>query len=203
MNILNIDINKIDNLFKQNMTINGEVNKRYYHSLGVAKMMVELNKHYSMGFDESYVYLAGLLHDCAKLINKEDLKKIIINELNLPDTDEVLKYPPIWHAFCGKYVVESVYNIDDENIKSAIFYHSTGKPEMNMLEKMLFVSDFIEEGRIGSYFEEARKVCFKDLDKGVLYVLNCVLEYLKENNFGIYNLTYETYKYYSKLVENK
>lgn len=201
MNIKDINIEKINDLLKQNMTLDGIVNKRYYHSVGVAEMMVKLNKHYNLGFDDSYVYLAGLLHDCAKLISKDKLKNIIIEDLKLPDASDVLLYPSIWHAFCGKIVVEKVYNIDDALIKDAIFYHSTGRPDMNKLEQLLFISDFIEFGRVGSYFEEARKLSFINLDKATLYILENVISYLKENNYGIYNLTLSTYEYYLKLVK--
>ena len=181
---------------QESMTTNGEIHKRYYHSLEVANIALKLNEHLNLKLDETIVYLASILHDCAKLYSKDKLWDILVEFKDILNLESIKNYPSIWHSFAGKKVAKDFYNINDENILSAIFYHTTGKPNMTTLEKLIFVSDYIEESRTGDYVLVARKACFRDLDYGVYIVLKQMIEYLNSNNYDICSLTLDAFNYY-------
>jgi predicted HD superfamily hydrolase involved in NAD metabolism len=183
---------------QESMTNNGEIHKRYYHSLEVANIALKLNEHLNLKLDETIVYLASILHDCAKLYSKDKLWDILVEFKDILNLESIKNYPSIWHSFAGKKVAKDYYNINDENILSAIFYHTTGKPNMTTLEKLIFVSDYIEESRTGDYVLVARKACFKNLNYGVYIVLKQMIEYLNSNNYDICSLTLDAFNYYKE-----
>lgn len=183
---------------QESMTTNGEIHKRYYHSLEVANIALKLNEHLNLKLDETIVYLASILHDCAKLYSKDKLWDILVEFKDILNLESIKNYPSIWHSFAGKKVAKDFYNINDENILSAIFYHTTGKPNMTTLEKLIFVSDYIEESRTGDYVLVARKACFKNLNYGVYIVLKQMIEYLNSNNYDICSLTLDAFNYYKE-----
>ena len=183
---------------QESMTTNGEIHKRYYHSLEVANIALKLNEHLNLKLDETVVYLASILHDCAKLYSKDKLWDILVEFKDILNLESIKNYPSIWHSFAGKKVAKDFYNINDENILSAIFYHTTGKPNMTTLEKLIFVSDYIEESRTGDYVLVARKACFKNLNYGVYIVLKQMIEYLNSNNYDICSLTLDAFNYYKE-----
>lgn len=186
------------NKLQTNMTIEGEVHKRFYHSLEVAKMALKLNDHLRLNLDENKVYLAGILHDCAKLYEKGLLWNILLTISDKVNLSSVKEYPQVWHSFAGSVIAKDVYGIDDEEILSAIFYHTTGNSNMTTLEKLIFVSDYIEESRTGDWVLSARKACFKGLDYGVEVVLRQMIEYLNSNDASICNLTLQAYNFYNR-----
>ena len=198
-----MNIEELKKQLKDNMTINGVVNERFIHSLGVAEKAVEMNKKLNLGLDEEQVYIAGLLHDAAKLYSKEEQWQIIIkNDTNL-DLDDVKTSPPIWHSFAGKYVARDIYHIDDEEILSAIYYHTTGKGNMTTLEKLIFTSDFAEERtRVGDIFDYVRSEFNKSLDRGVLACLSSTINYLNSKKQHIFYLTKEAYDFYKERINN-
>lgn len=196
-----MDIKALDNLLKKNMTIDGILNERYIHSLGVAEMAIKLNKIHNLGLDEEKLYVAGLLHDCAKLLPKDELEKIMKDLFDPVEVVEVLKSPAIWHSFAGYVVANTTYGITDPIILNAIYYHSTGKPKMNLYEQIIFVSDYIEERtRLDDYFKQARLISFKSLDEGTYFMLKNTIEFIKNKKRDVYHLTFDAYKYYEKEV---
>lgn len=192
--------NKYDYLkeqLKKSMTIDGVVQKRYYHSLEVAKKALELNERLCLGLDSDKVYLAGLLHDAAKLKSDEFLWEIIKKEFP-NELDKFKDSKPIWHSLAGPFVVKTEYGINDEEILSAICYHSTGKANMSTLDKVLFVADYIEDTRGGNYTKEAVDASFISLDKALKIILNQKVDFLRKSGKIICELTFEALKYYSE-----
>ncbi len=182
---------------KSSMTIDGVVQKRYYHSLEVAKKALEINERLNLGLDNEKVYLTGLLHDAAKLKDEKLLLEIIQEEFpNL--VDQVLDSKPIWHSLAGPRIVKEEYKIFDEEILSAICYHSTGKPNMSVLDKVLFVADYIEDSRGGSWTKEATSASYESLDKAVKIILNQKVDFLRKSGRIICELTFDALKYYSE-----
>ena len=180
---------------KESMTINGVVQKRYYHSLEVAKKALELNERLNLGLNPDKVYLAGLLHDAAKLKSDEYLWSII--EKDFPnDLDKFRNSKPIWHSLAGPFVVKNEYQIDDEEILSAICYHSTGKVNMSTLDKVLFVADYIEDTRSKDYTKDAISASFVSLDKAVKIILIQKVDFLEKSGKIICELTLDALKYY-------
>lgn len=171
--------------------------KRYEHTLGVAYTCAALAMRY--GEDIQKAQLAGLLHDCAKCMDNE--KKLhICKKHNIEITSAEYNNPFLLHAKVGGYLARTKYEIEDEDILNAIVYHTTGRPEMSLLEKIVYVADYIEPGRDhASNLNDVRRLCFQDLDQGLLQILEDTLVHLKESKKEIDPMTRETYDYYRGL----
>ena len=130
--------------------------ERYNHTLGTADCALKLAKKY--GLDEKKAYLAGLLHDCAKCKSNDELLKIIKQELKNIDEGELQNYKTL-HAPVGEYFARTMYNIDDSEILNAIRYHTIGRVNMSLFEKIIFLADKIEENtRDKKYSEEIWRI---------------------------------------------
>ncbi len=185
------DIAKIKKSMEKNLD-----DKRYEHTIGVAYTAASMAMRY--GIDMESAFLAGLLHDCAKNISDE--KKISICEKNnIPITDAEFKNPSLLHAKVGSFLALEEYHIKDMDILNAIRNHTTGRADMSILEKIIFIADYIEPGRKQApHLEEIRKLAFTDLDKALICILEDTLVYLKKSNKFIDDTTRETYDYYCK-----
>ena len=191
---------EIKKKLKDSMTINGVVQKRYYHSLEVAKKALELNESLNLGLDSGKVYLAGLLHDAAKLKSDDCLWNIILKEF--PHlVDQVKDTKTIWHSLAGPYIVKKEYGIFDEEILSAICYHTTGKENMSTLDKVIFVADYIEDTRDNSYTKEAKDASKISLDRAVKIILNQKVDFLRKSGRIICELTFKALNYYLEYGE--
>jgi len=113
--------------------------ERLLHSLGSAQCAVELAEKF--GLDEKKAYVAGLLHDCAKCLDEEHMLKIA-EEINL-DKEEFVNYK-VLHAPVSAYVAQAEFGITDEEILSSIRWHTLGKKDMTLFEKIIFLADKIE-----------------------------------------------------------
>ena len=135
---------------------------RFEHSEGVMYTAAALAMRY--GEDLEKAQIAGILHDCAKCM--PDSKKLKICEKNHIEITEAEKMSPfLLHAKVGAYIAKAKYDIEDTEILDAIACHTTGKPAMTLLEKIIYISDYIEPMRNkASNLEEVRKMAFVDLD---------------------------------------
>jgi len=168
--------------------------KRYVHSIGVEYTAAALAM--AHGEDVNRARLAGLLHDCAKgYSNEEKLKKSL--KFGLPVNDVERENPDLLHAKLGAYYAKNKYGVTDPGVLSAITYHTTGHPDMSLLDKIIFVADYIEPNR-KMIFEltEIRKEAFSDLDKAVVHILKNTLEYLDGKHVVIDEMTEKTYRFY-------
>lgn len=177
-------------------------NPRYKHSMGVVKMALKLNEYYHLGVDEEKIKLAGISHDITKNISNEENLELLKKEYHEKLDPELLNAPQIWHAITGMITVRDKYHINDLEILNAIFYHTTGKPNMTNLEKLIFLSDFIEETRVGTQFEMVREIAFKNMDEAIVAMYENEFSYITSKNQTIYHLSLEAYNYYKKEVEN-
>lgn len=170
--------------------------KRYEHTQGVAYTSAALAMRY--GEDVKKAELAGLLHDCAKCMDNE--KKIHIckkNDISISDAE--YRNPFLLHAKVGGYLTKTKYKIDDEDIINAVLYHTTGRPGMSLLEKIVYIADYIEPGREHiSNLDEVRNLCFRDLDEALLRILEDCLIHLKESKKEIDPMTQMTYEFYKR-----
>lgn len=170
--------------------------KRYEHTLGVAYTAACMAMRY--GCDTNKAYLAGLLHDCAKCMTHEE-RLNYCKKHKLEVTSYEKQNPALLHAKVGAELVKRKYDINDEEIISAVRYHTTGKPEMTLLEKIIFVADYLEPHR--SEAEDlpiVREMVFMDLDKTLRTILKDTLEYLNGLDKTIDPMTAQTYEYYMK-----
>ena len=114
--------------------------ERYEHSLGTAECAKKLAKRFHL--DEDKAYFTGLIHDCAKCIPNGELKDMMCNCSDLCDGE--LLNPKTYHAPAGKILAQKEFNVQDEEILSAIRWHTLGKPTMSDFEKIIFLADKIE-----------------------------------------------------------
>lgn len=167
---------------------------RYEHTLGVMYVSASLAMRYHEDVNDAMI--AGLLHDCAKCIPSK--KKIRLCEkyhLNISESE--LKNPSLLHAKLGAYLAAKKYHICDQRILDAIICHTTGKPHMTMLDKILYIADYIEPGRTEApNLPEVRKLAFQDIDECLYVILRDSLSYLKTKKLTVDPMTEKTYLYY-------
>lgn len=171
---------------------------RFNHTMGVAYTAACMAMRY--GEDMEKAYIAGLLHDCAKCISDED-KIRRCEEAGIEITDSERQVPSLLHAKLGAWYAAHKYDVRDEEICSAVRYHTTGRPYMTLLEKIIFVADYIEPNRNKApNLTEIRNICFEDIDRGVCAVAYATLEYLDESSEVVDSATAKTYEYYKMLI---
>ncbi len=172
--------------------------KRYVHTTGVRYTSVCLAMRY--GCDLKKAEIAGLLHDCAKYLEAEKLLKIC-DKNHIPVSETERKSPYLLHGKVGAHFARKKYGVTDEDILNAIRFHTTGRPEMSLLEEIVFAADYIEPGRSSAPdLGHLRRLCFENLDEGVLEILAQTLNYLNEKKQNIDRHTVETYQYYKELL---
>ncbi|MBQ7986865.1 MAG: nicotinate-nucleotide adenylyltransferase [Clostridia bacterium] len=155
--------------------------ERYAHSLGVMETAVELAKIH--GADTEKAKLAGLLHDNAK-----NLDNIYERAHDLEvDLDEFeMKSPPLVHAKLGAETAKIEFGITDPEILEAIKWHTIGKPDMTLLEKIIFVADLTEPGRNFPDAEPLRKLSRENLDMAVAECIRSTIEVNKKRGNPIH-----------------
>ena len=168
---------------------------RYIHTLGVAKMSVRLAKMY--GVDIEKAYFAGILHDVAKNIPKDEMIRLS-KEKNVPIDDFEWENPHLIHPKLGAHIAKTEFGITDEDILNAISWHTLGRPGMSDLEKIVYVSDMIEEGRCYPEVEFLRKVSLENLDKAVYCCIDATIEFNKGKK--IHPSAYKVLEYYKDKV---
>lgn len=176
--------------------------KRYTHILNVAEMCYKLAKLH--GYDAVKAYTAGLLHDCAKHLDDNailaecDRLGIVYDDVERRQASNLL------HSKVGAVWAKEKYGIADEDIISAISYHTTGRPNMSTLEKIVYMSDVIEPGRDMVYtpsLEVIRSIATYDLNLACAHVLNNVVPYLlKTYKDNVCMMSVDTYEYYKKYL---
>ncbi len=174
---------------------------RYSHTLGVMYTAAALAMCYDADLERTQV--AGLLHDCAKCIpNAKKLK--LCRQYNIPVSDAEKRSPYLLHASLGAYIAREKYHVEDEEILSAIACHTTGKPAMTLLEKIIFLADYIEPMRQKApNLGHIRKIAFTDLDLAVYLTLRDTLFYLERGKAYLDNQTVVAYNYYKQLIEEE
>ncbi len=175
--------------------------KRFDHTLGVAYCACSMAM--AQGYDFEKALFAGLLHDCAKCMDVEKQLKLC-KKYGIDLTKAELESPALIHAKLGAGVARHQYGIEDEEILSAIRWHTTGRPDMSLLEKIVYVADYIEPARKNiPYLEEIRQLSFRDIDEAVKLELKSCLEFLNSKNANIDPITQETYDYYVGMQREK
>lgn len=168
--------------------------KRYEHTLGVAYTAANLANLY--GVDIQKALRAGLLHDCAKCIpSKEKLE--LCKKYHIEVTALEKRNPSLTHAKLGAKVAWDVYKEQNQDVIHAIASHTTGRPGMSMLEKIIFVADYMEPGRDKApNLLQIRKLAYENIDLAMIKILQDTLSYLKETGEEFDPATEETLNYY-------
>lgn len=170
--------------------------ERYQHSLGAQKKAVELARLFKLSpAQQEKASLAGLLHDCAKLMSPDALVEAC-HTYHIPVSREELDSPQTLHPFVGAELVRREFGIADDEVLNAIRYHTTGRPGMTDVEKVVYVADKIEENTRNPLYTQKITVLmnFRDkstLDKAVLYILESTMTFLIEKHQVIHPRTLE------------
>lgn len=181
----------INNLYFMNRIRSYMGEKRYAHSVSVAKLAADIA--ISNKIKEWWKYLrAGLLHDIAKEMPKDKQKELMEKFYK-----EYLDIPPvIYHQFLGSYLAKKDFEVFDADELEAISYHTTGKKEMSTIAKTIYAADKIEPTR-GFDSKEFIKEMKVNIDKGFIKVLEANKEYFIEKGISYDNkLTKECMEYY-------
>lgn len=175
--------------------------KRYEHTIGVAYTAMCLAMVYDV--DIKKAELAGLLHDNAKCMSDEKLlKRCIKHGINISEIEK--EQPYLLHSRLGAFYATEKYGVDDKEVVSAIYYHTTGHPDMTMLEKIIYVADYIEPGRYkAENLSEIRKLSFSDIDMAVFRITDDTLKYLKNDKRKLDEMTEKTLEYYKNIIEKR
>ncbi len=174
---------------------------RYEHTLGVEFTAAAMAMKFGADIDRTE--LAGLLHDCAKCIDDEE-KIEECKKYNVAITLVEKRNPFLIHSKLGAVYAKEKYGVKDEEILSAIRCHTTGRPDMTLLEKIIFIADYIEPARDkAKNLSLIRRVAFEDIDEAMYIILRDTLEYLRSGEGELDTATEETYSFYKGIHDKK
>lgn len=170
---------------------------RYEHTMGVMHTAACLAMRYDEDVERALI--AGLLHDCAKCIPADEkIKMCKKNHIEISEAEK--DNPGLLHAKLGAFLAKEKYGITDEGILRAITFHTTGCPEMTLLDKIIYIADYIEAGRKPlPNLAEVRKLAFCDLDACLYRILEDSLVYLESKGNVVDPMTEKTYLYYKSI----
>lgn len=170
--------------------------KRQAHSIRVAELAAK--RAVQLQISEKKAIAAALLHDCAK--NLEESSPYLAG-FSLPT--EWGEVPgEVVHQFAGAFVCEKVFGVTDEELLNAVRYHTSGRPNMSTLEKLIFLSDMLEVERNYDCVDRLRALFWKDLDECLETALYETLKFLEKKGGGVYPLTKLAYEYCANKEEN-
>jgi predicted HD superfamily hydrolase involved in NAD metabolism len=149
--------------------------KRFAHSLGVSQTAVEMAEIF--GADVTKAQLAGILHDCARNLTSDQLLQMA-KAFSIVVDDVDLCEPILLHAGVGAHLARTEYDIDDAEIGQAIAMHTVGGTDMKLLDKIIYLADFVEPNRNFPGVKELRLLAKKDLNQAMLAAFNHTIEYI-------------------------
>jgi len=150
--------------------------KLYGHCIRTMEESMKLAQVYNVNIEKAKI--AGLLHDCGKLSDKE------IDNLN--------------HADIGAETAKRIYNIVDIDILNAIRYHTTGREAMSLLEKIIYIADKIEPNRNYEDVEEIRKLAYNNINKAIIKSLMSTISFVKLRKLELNEESLKTLNYLNK-----
>ena len=175
--------------------------KRFIHTLSVAGTASSLAMCY--GADLEKAETAGLLHDCAKCMDVRKMQKVC-EKAGLNVSSFEADSASLLHSKAGSVLAAEKYGITDPDMINAIRYHTTGRPGMSLLEKIIFVADYIEPGRFtAKNLPLIRRLAFSDIDGALMKILYDTLVYLNSTGLVVDPMTQKTYDYYKQIFEEK
>lgn len=174
--------------------------KRLIHSKGTAKQAVILAKLH--GADEEKAYIAGMLHDVAKGKCEHGLISLARQYSIFADEYELLN-PELIHGKLGARMVRDHLGIVDEDILNAICWHTTGRANMSLLEKIIYIADLTEPTREFENINLIRESAMKDIDLAMIIALKSVIEFVQSNGYELHPNSREAHEYFIKEEKKK
>lgn len=164
--------------------------RRYQHTLNVRDQAVHLAQKY--GADPDKAALAALLHDIAKELPREQLLRILQDNAIMAK-NAAQRPAPIWHGPCAAILCRTQWGVTDLEVLSAIDCHTTGKPGMSKLDKIIYLADMTSAERDYPEVYELRELAEEDLDKAMVTAVGQSLAWMEKSGKPIDALSYETY----------
>ena len=165
--------------------------KRIPHVLGTEQEAIRLAIRY--GADVEKARVAALLHDCTKKLEMEE-QMALVREYDIPLDELEQKALKLLHAKTGAEIARDVFGVDEE-IYRAIQWHTTGRANMSLLEKVMYLADYIEPTRDFPGVDELRKTTYEDLDRGLAMGLAMTVEEMRERGNPVHSATLAALKY--------
>lgn len=163
--------------------------ERFRHSEEVMNEALRLAEFYKVNIEKARI--AGLLHDCARDAGKDEIYKVF-EKYNVVLDDIQKKTPVLLHSILGSFYAREYYEVEDKEILDAIYWHTTGRAGMTMLEKIIFVADYIESGRNFEGVEEARKQAYKDIERCIVICCDLTIRYILQKGKLLHPYIIET-----------
>lgn len=162
--------------------------KKFNHCIRVEKIALKLAKIY--GVDAEKTKIAAISHDCAKFFSHD--KMFSYMKKHDQYIDEIQRNVPyLLHGPVAALRIKDNFNITDEDILNSIRYHTTGRKGMSILEKIIYISDLVEEGRDFKGVEDIRKEAFKNIDKALIMGCDTTMTYVMAKGQIIHPFTVE------------
>lgn len=169
---------------------------RFEHTLGVAYTASSMAFYY--GADVQKALIAGFLHDCAKSLSHEEQVKVC-EKNGIEMTEVERKNHSLLHAKVGVFLAKTQYDVEDEEVLGAIRWHTTGREDMTLLEKIIYIADFIEPNRKPlENMTQIRKEAFTDIDRCLAHILHDSVVYLRTIGKETDDATMKAYEFYKK-----
>jgi len=162
---------------------------RFQHTMGVVETAIMLSEKY--GADKEQAEIAAIFHDYAKLMPISELRDTIIEAKE--DERLLLYHPELWHGPAAAYILQNKLSIENEDILNAIRFHTTGRANMSLLEKIIYLADYIEPGRNFPGVEETRELAKNDLNQAVLKAISNTISFLLAKKAAIFPDTFDAY----------
>lgn len=171
--------------------------ERYWHSISVAITAVTLADIHGANKDDCLV--AGILHDYCKCLSTEEMLTMC-EEHNVNLTEEDKNADGCIHGFLAAKVCKDKFNISEE-VYNAIYYHTCGRPNMTVLEKIIYIADFIEPlRRFRDKVEDVRILAYTNIDKAIVLSSEQSLNFLNRTNKFVHSNTIKTLEYYKNKI---
>lgn len=186
-----MDIEKIQQLIKSTLSV-----ERYEHTLRVTETAIHLAEQYNSNLED--VTIAALFHDYAKEFTYERLR-LLIKQYDLPE--ELYDYHvELWHGPVAAKLIEDQYKVTEESVTNAIYYHTTGRAGMSLVELIVFVADYIEPGRYFPGIEEVRKDAEQSIVLAARNALKNTIVFLLNKHVTIHPDTFLAYNDLTKKI---
>ncbi|MFV0246938.1 MAG: bis(5'-nucleosyl)-tetraphosphatase (symmetrical) YqeK [Mycoplasmatales bacterium] len=166
--------------------------RRYNHILGVEKMAIELANIYHV--DVEKIRIAALLHDLTKEYSNDEQKKILMNDIKIFNNQK------LYHAPTSSIKAREIYGIEDDEILEAIKFHTLGNEGLSDIGKIIYISDFIEEGRVGVVYDGIRDKVGLPINELTLLTIKAKQKMLEKKGKKPHNLTNKFEKYIERNI---
>lgn len=174
--------------------------KRYLHTMGVVETARTLANIYDV--DENKIIIASLLHDCAKEIDNKTLINLI-SKYYKQDSIYLKNFIPVLHSYVGAIFASDIYEIKDIEILNAIKYHTTGRENMSLLEKIIYIADACEPNRNYPFVDTIRNLVKIDINKAIIFEINHKIIHLIDSNQPIHLDSIKMRNWLLKIVDRR